>query len=247
MTSIDTLFLDAGSVLVHPNWWRISDALGAHGLAVSPAALRDADPHMRFAIDTEATIAGTNDADRGSLFLHGVLDRAGVPRGVARDAALTELYAYHLTHNLWDHVPDDVPPALERLTGMGLRLVVASNANGVLARMFERVGLSGFFHTIGDSHVEGVEKPDPRFFEILLARCGGRPEATLHVGDLYHVDVAGARRAGIAALLFDPHGLYAGLDVERISRLGELPERLSARLAGGAAGPPRRDGEAGES
>jgi putative hydrolase of the HAD superfamily len=88
--------------------------------------------------------------------------------------------------------------------------------------VFERTGLSRYFSVICDSHVEGVEKPDRRFFEILVARAGGRPETTLHVGDLYHVDVAGARAAGLQAMLFDPHELYEAYDVERVKTLDEL-------------------------
>jgi HAD superfamily hydrolase (TIGR01549 family) len=221
---IRTLFLDAGSVLVHPNWWRISEALARHGLDVAPEALRDADPHVRFAIDTADRIATTNDAERGGIFLHAVLDRAGVPRGSARDAALDDLYAYHMEHNLWEHVPDDVRPALARLKAAGLQLVVASNANGALARMFDRVGLTAWFHTVCDSHVEGVEKPDPRFFRIVLARCGGDAATTVHVGDLYHVDVLGARSAGLGAMLYDPHDLYGGVDVGRVHSLPELAD-----------------------
>ena len=33
---------------------------------------------------------------------------------------------------------------------------------------------------------------------------GARPETTVHVGDLYHVDVVGARAAGLRAVLVDP-------------------------------------------
>ena len=44
----------------------------------------------------------------------------------------------------------------------------------------------------------------------------------MHVGDLYYVDVLGARSAGIQPLLMDPHGLYRNFDVARISSLGEL-------------------------
>jgi HAD superfamily hydrolase (TIGR01509 family) len=228
LNHIETLFLDAGSVMVHPNWWRISDTLGRHGLPVAPEALRDADPPARFAIDQASRIATTNDAERGGIFLHSVLDRAGVPRGAARDAALTELYTYHMAHNLWEHVPDDVRPALDRLAAAGLRLVVASNANGALTRMFDRVGLTPYFHTICDSHVEGVEKPDPRFFRVVLERCGGTAATTVHVGDLYHVDVVGARNAGLGAMLFDPHDLYGACDVDRIRSLDELVVRAAS-------------------
>ena len=78
--------------------------------------------------------------------------------------------------------------------------------------MFDRVGLTRHFHTICDSCVEGVEKPDPRFFRIALERAGAAAESTMHVGDLYHVDVVGARNAGLRPMLLDPHGLYEGYD-----------------------------------
>ena len=48
----------------------------------------------------------------------------------------------------------------------------------------------------------------------------------MHVGDLYHVDVVGARNAGLAPMLLDPHGLYAAHDAERVRTLGELADRL---------------------
>ena len=50
----------------------------------------------------------------------------------------------------------------------------------------------------------------------------------MHVGDLYHVDVAGARASGLQAMLLDPLGLYEGYDVERVRTLDELAGRLGA-------------------
>lgn len=226
LIAVETLFLDAGGVLVFPNWHRISAVFARHGLIVAPEALRAADGPAKLAIDL-APDATATDAQRGGIYFQGLLDRAGVPRSAARDAALSELYAYHMAHNLWELVPDDVMPALRRLQGLGLRLAVASNANGVLVRMFERVGLAPFFPTICDSAVEGVEKPDPRFFARVLERSGGRPETTLHVGDLYHVDVEGARASGLRAVLLDPGDLYGAFDVPRVRTLDELADRLT--------------------
>ncbi len=230
---IDTLFLDAGGVLVFPNWDRVADTLARHGIHVSGDALRQVEPAAKFAVDDAKRVAASTDADRGSAYMESVLDRAGVARSPSRDAALSELYAYHSEHNLWEHVPADVKPALERFAALGLRLAIASNANGVLQRMFDRVGLTSYFHAICDSCVEGVEKPDRRFFEIVLQRSGGTPATTLHVGDLYHVDVVGARGAGLQAMLIDPHDLYGGYEVERVRSLGELADRIEqARTSG---------------
>lgn len=222
VSRVETLLLDAGGVLVFPNWDRVSEILERHGIGVPADALRLAEPQAKFAIDSAYGIASTNDADRGSRLFHLTFDAAGVPPGEVRQPALEDLWTYHQEHNLWEHVPPDVFPALERLRAAGLTLAIASNANGALERMFDRVGLTPYFHAICDSHVEGVEKPDPRFFQIVLERAGGHPETALHVGDLYHVDVVGARNAGLEALLLDPHGLYADFDAPRIRSLGEL-------------------------
>ena len=209
-------------MLDFPNFERISDTCARHGIRVSPDALRAADPYGRFAVDTPERVAATNDADRGSMHFRVMLERAGVPADAPIQQVLEELWAYHSEHNLWEYVPSDVRPALERLAETGIALAIGSNANGIIHRVFERAGLRRYFSVICDSQVEGVEKPDRRFFEILVARAGGRPETTLHVGDLYHVDVLGARRAGLQALLLDPHDLYAGFDVQRVKSLDQL-------------------------
>jgi FMN phosphatase YigB (HAD superfamily) len=49
----------------------------------------------------------------------------------------------------------------------------------------------------------------------------------VHVGDLYYVDVEGARAAGLRAVLLDPHDLYATFAVERVRSLGQLADLLT--------------------
>ena len=230
--TIQTLFLDAGGVLLFPNWKRVSETFQQHGIVVSSSALRLAESAVKFGMDDARRVTGTSDADRGSQIFNGVLDMAGVPRSQAREAALTELYAYHTEHNLWEDVPTDVKPALRRLRACGLTLAVVSNANGTVGKAFARAGLRECFDAIADSGVEGVEKPDPRFFDIVLQRTRSRAETTLHVGDLYHVDVVGARRAGLGALLYDPDDLYGAFDVTRVRSLDELAGIFEMRSRG---------------
>ena len=225
---IELLSLDAGGVLVFPNFERISDTFARHGIHVSPDALRAADPHGRFAVDTADHVAVMNDADRGSMHFRVMFERAGIPADAPTARVLEELWSYHSEHNLWEYVPPDVAPALERLAATGVTLAIGSNANGIIHRGLERAGLRRYFSVICDSQVEGVEKPDRRFFEILVTRAGGRPETTLHVGDLYHVDVLGARSAGLQSMLLDPHDLYGGYDAKRVKRLSELAAIVAA-------------------
>lgn len=220
--ALETVFLDAGGVLIYPNWWRVSEALAKQGVTVAPEALKRADMPARRELDDMGVIGGTTDASRGWLFFDLVLSHAGVPSSEATSAALVELHAYHRTSNLWEYAPPDVVPALEALRARGLRLVVVSNANGTLLAHMERLGMTGRFDFILDSQDEGVEKPDPRFFEIALQRSGARKETTIHVGDLYYVDVIGARNAGLRGVLLDEADLRPDADCPRVRSLAEL-------------------------
>lgn len=223
---IQTVFLDAGGVLVNPNWSRVSATLARHGVQVSAAAMAAAEPGAKKQIDTGATIQATNDRQRGWTYFNLVLSAAGIELSEATAAALDELHVYHQQFNLWESVPAEVLPSLAALRAGGFQLVVVSNANGALHRAFDRLGLAHAVDVIVDSFLEGVEKPDPRFFRIALERSGARAETTVHVGDLYHVDVAGARAAGITPVLLDSAGLYPECDCLRVRSLGELVDAL---------------------
>jgi HAD superfamily hydrolase (TIGR01509 family) len=223
---LTTLFLDAGGVLVNPNWDRIAEALRRNGVDVAPERLAAAEPRAKKALDRPARVQSTSDAARGWLYFDLVLGEARVPRTAATEAAFAELGEYHARWNLWESVPAEVVPCLERFRARGLRLVVVSNANGTLRDHLARLGLRRYFDVVLDSFDEGVEKPDPRLFAAGLERSGSRPEATLHVGDFYEIDVVGARAAGLRAVLLDAGGLYPGADCPRVRSLTELAERL---------------------
>lgn len=225
---VQTVFLDAGGVLVNPNWSRVSETLSRHGVTVSAAVLAAAEPRAKKRLDTGETIHATSDQQRGWTYFNLVLTEAGIPLSDATAAALAELHIYHQTFNLWETVPHEVRPSLAALRARGFRLVVLSNANGTLHRAFDRLGLASAFDVIFDSHAEGVEKPDPRFFRIALERSGADAATTIHVGDLYHVDVAGARAAGITPVLLDVGGLYPDCDCLRVRSLTELVGAIAA-------------------
>ena len=163
---------------------------------------------------------------RGWLVFDRVFARAGVTAAAAIDAALADLQAYHAECNLWEIVPADVVPALQRLRAAGFRLVVLSNANGRMRAALDRVGIGPHVDLVIDSFEEQVEKPDPRIFHLALARIGSRAEGTVHVGDLFHTDVVGARAAGLRAILLDRAWLYGDYDCERVASLADLADLL---------------------
>ena len=119
---------------------------------------------------------------------------------------------------------DDV---LRELKRRGYRLGVISNADGTVERLLDDMGLLGHFEFVIDSTSVGVEKPDPRIFRMALERMGIEPHEAVYVGDVYEIDVAGARAAGIRAFLIDPLMRLGHLDCDRIASLTELPARLA--------------------
>jgi putative hydrolase of the HAD superfamily len=96
---------------------------------------------------------------------------------------------------------DDVAPALEELRGAGLRLGVVSNFDARLYGILRGLELERFFESVTISSEAGYAKPAPQLFEAALARMGVKADEALHVGDAPHLDLAGAKAAGIEAIL----------------------------------------------
>src|SRR5215469_13440610 len=128
----------------------------------------------------------------------------------------------HRERTLWRVVRPGTREALERLKSQGLKLAVVSNADGNVERDAKDFGLAPFFDTIVDSHVVGVAKPDPRIFQIALERLGVGPDEVKFTGDIYSIDVEGARAAGIEARLIDQHRRYTWVEHEKIAHIREL-------------------------
>lgn len=225
---LQTVFLDAGGVLLFPNWIRIQEALARQGVSVDANLLAHVEPLARKIIDDQRTIGATTDASRGWLFFDLILEHAGVQRSEQTAAALKELHVYHQANNLWEYVPDNVVPALSALRARGLTLVLVSNANGTVCAHMERLGLARWFDCLIDSQDVGVEKPDPRIFQIALERVQADPATTIHVGDLYQVDIVGARAAGLRGVLLDERNQYPEADCPRLRSLTELVDRIAA-------------------
>jgi putative hydrolase of the HAD superfamily len=225
-SSVRALLLDAGGVLIKTSFGRVAEALASRGVAVPAERLAAAEPRAKRELDRDPAAGAGTDAARGWQYFDLVLAHAGVARSAATDAALDELRRWHARSNLWEDVYDGVRASLARFRSRGLRLAVVSNANGTVAALFDRLELTPFFDAVLDSAVEGVEKPDARFFLLALERLGATPAEAVHVGDFYSVDVVGARAAGIRPVLLDEAGLYPDVDCPRVRSLAELAEHL---------------------
>jgi len=223
-----TIFLDAGGVLVCPNWHRAAETLRRHGVAVDASTLAAAEPAVKRQLDVAHTVRSTTDEQRGFLYFDLILKRAGISPTPQSDAALAELKAFHDRDNTWDDMPADVLSSLRRMKDAGLRIVVVSNTSSTLRRAFARLGVDPLVDLVIASEEERVEKPDPRLFQIALERSGADPKTTIHCGDLYEIDIVGARAAGLPAVLLDSAGVYRDVDCPRVASMKELVDGLLA-------------------
>jgi putative hydrolase of the HAD superfamily len=116
----------------------------------------------------------------------------------------------------------EVPDVLARLRAGGARLAVVSNWDVSLHDVLERTGLRPLVDAVVISAELGVAKPDPAIFRAALQRLGATADGAVHVGDSLEHDVAGARAAGLEAVLVVRNGAVAPEGVRTVGSLAEL-------------------------
>ena len=116
----------------------------------------------------------------------------------------------------------EVPAVLGRLRAGGARLAVVSNWDVSLHDVLERTHLRALVDAVVISAVLGVAKPDPAIFRVALERLGASAAEAIHVGDSVEHDVAGARAAGVEAVLVARNGAQAPAGVRVVTALDGL-------------------------
>jgi putative hydrolase of the HAD superfamily len=101
----------------------------------------------------------------------------------------------------------EVPATLDALRGRGHALAVVSNWDVSLHDVLARTGLAARLDAVVVSAEIGAAKPDPEPFHRALAALGAEPSDALHAGDRMDEDVAGARAAGVEAVLVARDGV----------------------------------------
>lgn len=81
------------------------------------------------------------------------------------------------------------------------------------------------FDVVMPSYEEGMIKPDPKLFELLLQKLGTTAADTIMVGDSYRDDIQAAEAVGITGILIDRHNRYPKVS-PRIKELSELKQLI---------------------
>jgi putative hydrolase of the HAD superfamily len=215
---IEGILFDAGGTLIHVDGEAVC---GVVGRDYSEAAFCEAEASAHGV--ARAWIGRhpeSTDADRLPIFIDAMLRALGIEDAAAREEGARRVAAEHERANLWCRPGEKAAETLEALRERGYRLGVVSNSNGHVARLLARAGLARFLEVIVDSAEVQIEKPDPRIFSVATEMLGLEPARCAYVGDIYEIDVVGARTAGLRPILI---GRCPAPDsVERVAGLEEL-------------------------
>jgi HAD superfamily hydrolase (TIGR01549 family) len=222
-----TVLFDAGGVLLDLDYAFLKRLLEARHVATTVVELSASESLARTAIDRRVREGGrTSEAWRDYFRI--LLTRVGAPPD-GTEEIIDTLAEAHERVGLWTVAIEGAVSTVKALKAAGHRLGVVSNAEGRVERDLDGAGFAGLFETVVDSHVVGVEKPDPEIFRIATERMGVSPRSAVYLGDVPAVDVVGALAAGLTPVLLDRHDLYASTGVARLRSIAELPGWLSSR------------------
>lgn len=134
----------------------------------------------------------------------------------------------------------DTLEAVDGLRARGYRTGLITNWDSSARALLAGMGLARRLDPVVVSSEVGREKPDPGIFRLALERAGVPPAAALYVGDNYWDDVAGARAAGVGAILVDrrPDWDEVAYDCPVVASLREAVAFVERR-SGAGRGPGR--------
>jgi putative hydrolase of the HAD superfamily len=178
------------------------------------ARLVEADPSFKHRIS----------ALRRRVLFH-ALEDAGYPAPEAQDLADKGFEVFlHGRHQV--EIFPEVHPTLEILA-KDFTLGVITNGNADVRRL----GLADYFAFALCAEDLGIGKPDPTPFREALKRASVDAGAAVHVGDHPDDDIAGAQKAGMRAIWYNPTAKpweAERLPDAEISSLTQLPGVLKA-------------------
>ncbi|MSQ24173.1 MAG: HAD family hydrolase [Chloroflexi bacterium] len=216
MSSIRAVFFDVGGTLAHPRPsfnGLLAEVCCRAGLSVTleAATLAEAAVWQKIAQREGGGRGFTLSAASSRefwLWVYGAfLDELGAPvpnEVIAED--LFNTFTQPENYQLYD----DALPILDRLKAAGIRMGIISNWEPWAAQLLDALGIRDYFDCTSISGELGFEKPDPAIFRHALAAAGLTAGEVLHVGDNPLDDVAGARAAGLRAVLIDRAGEVDG-------------------------------------
>jgi len=241
--AIEAVLLDVGGVFALPHPDMVRAALGVDF---------DEEGAARSHYAGGAAIDGLGRGEWSAYFTAYALE-AGVRAAGLRVVlpALRDAFRDPDDVDVWSLFVPTAVDALERLRQTGVALAVVSNSDGTVERLLRDNGVCQVGEGAGtcvsvvvDSGAVGSEKPEPGIFTHALDVLGVEPDRAVHVGDMVHADVVGARAAGVRPLHLDPYAFCPLDDHEHVTSLDDVVQLVYASrvrstvTSSPSAGPP---------
>ncbi len=219
---VSALLFDFGGTLAFLDFEMLAGELSRPERRLDAIRLEQAEYEGRAALDRRFLADPKSDVNQAyDGFMRAWMGAVGISEDELPEIR-QRLREMHEKETLWRVVRPGTFEALERMKSAGLKLGIVSNADGRVEADARRFGLAQYFDVIIDSDVVGVSKPDPRIFHIAMERLRVAPGETLYTGDIYSIDMIGARAAGITGKLIDCLDRYNWVEHQRIRHIGEL-------------------------
>jgi len=212
------LIFDAGGVLVFPNFDRLAEIGNRVGIITSPEEI--AMQHAKLFHGFDEYVAQHHKFPQIQYFQN-LIERLTDSRKKIL-AAVEIILEVEKEQHLWATTELWISKTLQNLKSQGYPMAVISNSEGTVEQILVDLDLRQYFEGVIDSFIVGVEKPDPRIFEIALEQLNWTRTDTIYIGDIFYVDVLGANRAGLGAIHLDKMGLYNDWDGIHLQSIKEL-------------------------
>lgn len=228
------MLFDAGETLVHPVpsfpevFARIVADAG-HRCEPDDVVAASAIVMERFSEAAARDERWTTSLDGSRRFWTGVYERMlwdlGLPTGDGLRESLYRGFTDLRNYGLFD----DVVPALEGLALTGRSLGVVSNYEPWLEDLLVSEGVADLLPVRVISGIEGIEKPDPRIYELALERTEVQAHEAVYVGDNPEFDVDPPAALGMFTVLIDRRDRHPDHAGARVTDLRDLVPLLDAR------------------
>lgn len=202
MKTKKAIIFDLGGTLLNLDYPFISEAMRGHGFAVTEEEFYRAVARVNHRLE-EVVLSNqpSTDASRWQIFFEWLLE--DLQAIFDHKVFIAEvLKPRHDAINLWNYVFPGTADLLAELK-LNYRLAMVSNSDGRAELKTIQHGLRDYLEFVVDSHNVGVEKPDKRIFEIACEQLELPVDDCVYVGDIYAIDVIGARSANIEPILID--------------------------------------------
>ncbi|EGV44099.1 noncanonical pyrimidine nucleotidase, YjjG family [Bizionia argentinensis JUB59] len=93
-------------------------------------------------------------------------------------------------------------------------------------KKLEQSKILDYFHTVTNSELAGVKKPNPIIFDYALNMATTKKAKSIMIGDNMEADILGALSYGIDAICFNYHGVKIEDNIKQVTSLIDLKSYL---------------------